>query len=319
MANPDQFLRVSIAGQILALPLDRILSLLRADNVQYSPARKGPLGWFLNPEEIEIWQLHRLYGVEPPVTAGGSCVQLEGDVPRALLVDEVQGQIEVYPESRVPLLPLAASHQAPLIAEVALVDEQAVPLLNVDALGSVDTGVVARTSWEGPEYQGSEQSRTLGSLGQGFAQSSISAEKALRISIAPDVALALPLSQIRAVGSNVAFVRVPGSSDLVAGVTAWDGEVAYGIDWNQLLGRDHDSAPQGSLRWVVAASRRGHLIVFPASSAMELMDEEISLELVDATEFPYPSVIPAAAAFQDQLLVVPDLDALVALNPQEMG
>ncbi|MCB1035224.1 MAG: hypothetical protein KDD47_15455 [Acidobacteria bacterium] len=310
MAEMEQIFRFRIGGFTYGLPAARVDSSLRCENVQLSPAAQGPFGWMLSPREVEIWQLHRLLGLDPGEAAGALGLALEGTPRRALLIDEVLGPVVAGLAEQVPAGSVSGPLGSPLVSSFVLDEGEPLPVLDLEALFA--GRLPGQKAWK-PGRQWPRESAMGGRLPMVPASS----DQALRAAISPAADLILPMSQVRAVTSGAKPVPLPGSAEFVLGVAGLSGEVALWIDWPALLGLPPAPPAGGVARLVWMASNWGHLFVFQVAGEMGTAASDLELELVEKEGFPLPSVLLEAGYAEGRLVVVPDLDGLACLGPME--
>ncbi|MCH9649556.1 MAG: chemotaxis protein CheW [Deltaproteobacteria bacterium] len=326
MEQQEQLLRVAIGGHLFALPMGRVSSLLRAESIQYSPAKTGPFGWSLSPTEVEIWQIHRALGLEPAADPATPAIQLQGEPAKALLVDSLEGSVMVEKEAHYAPLPFShTTHRSPLLA-IALYEETPLPVLDLDAItdsaptpssspSSVATGERPAPQLAEPDVATSASPEPS----EGREAPTEAASRALLVPVTQEAGLVLTLAQIRAVSAAVEPIPLPASPPYLRGVSSWENEIVYHVDWRHLLGLPQASAPRGPARTVIASDGFGHLIAFQSSSEMAVLEAEASLELVELETLPFPALAPVAAYFRGRLAFFPDLDAVTKIRSPSMA
>lgn len=358
MDQQEHLLRIAIGGHLFAVPMGRISSLLRSESIQYSPAKTGPFGWSLSPTEVEIWQIHRAFGLEPAADPETPAIQIKGEPARALLVDSLHGTVVVEKENlHAPLAFSRSTLPSPLLA-IALHEGQPLPILDLDVItgspaapsspagsplagspltGSSLTASTVASSPVAPPVRAVTEERSeppgdelpspaaapaespSGSSPDGSDLPPEATSRALLVPVTREAGLVLTLAQIRAVSAAIRPVPLPASPPFLQGISSLDDEIVYHVDWTQLLGLPQAPAPRGPARTVIASDGLGRLIAFQSSSEMAVLEAEASLELVELEKLPFPTLAPTAAYFQGRLAFFPDLDALAEIRSPSHG
>ena len=284
-------LRVVIAGQPLGIPVDRVHSLAAARDGAIQPSTARPVR--LDPGAGRDRRSGRFIGstaVEPPVGDRRSAVRFAGKMPRALLVDQIEGKIES--DAGDPLSPTPPSPSA---------SGDAAHFGDRGRRGACLAGAQRRCSgqwwtrrpWPKRRDSSAATGRTSAFRGE-LSPATIlplgdvgDTEQALEISVDDELAVALaavsdPSDQPG--GRAGTTTGEPGVRLRRAGVGRQDR--TYWVDWRRLLGLDGEP-PSDPARWVIAepGSSRS-LIAFPTSSMMSAMDTAESLDLVDSSRRP---------------------------------
>lgn len=311
MSQPRRVLKFRIGEHSFGVLGHEVASTLKCENLQRSPAASGPLGWMLSPKEVEVWQLHGALGLELEDPNGALCLDLEGSPHRALVIDRLEGALSVPESAWFPGLAFKGAQRPALVSAVAVVKGDALPILNLSSL--FEAGNTESVAWQ----PGKPPEATAQAAKQARMASSSPTEQALRAAVAPGADLLVSMSQVRAVTPPVSVSPLPGSPDFVEGVSVLEGEAAWCLDLPKLLGLGESASAETTTRLVWAASSWGNLFVFRVVGEMGTLGADTELDLVEREDFSVPAAILEAAYVGDRLAVVPDLDAIASLSPEE--
>lgn len=306
-------IRCEAGGGTYAMDVSWVRSIQRSDHLKRSEKADGQVGWVPGPKKrVPVFDLPaRLGSPLRAATASGPIIVLDADPePWGLQVDRVARLGVVAAADVLPLPAIADDPARGCYAGVVRRNGELLLYLSPERLHPQ-----AETRSEPSAINGDAEPKPA--AGEGAPPTPAHGPgRVVLFSTSPagSPVFALSLTQIKEISLPRPLIRVPGSPAYLLGLTAWRRQAVPVVDLSLRLGAGA-SFFEGESRMLFARGARvPKLVAFPVRP--DIHAETLPLpDRSSAGETPLdPSLVRGAFEFEENPLIVPDLDRLLTLR-----